>query len=363
MKVLTIVGARPNFVKLAPLSADLRSHFDEVLVNTGQHYDFEMSKIFFTELKLPEPDYNLGVGSGSHARQTGQIIIRLERVIVKEKPSLVIVYGDTNSALGGALCAAKLGITICHIESGMRSYDKIPEEINRVIVDHIADLFFCSTKTAVENLKKEGIKKNVFLVGDVMIDALMDNEMIAEKKSKILKELNLRKKEYMLATVHREENTNDKAKLSSIIEALIESNEKIVLPLHPRTRKYLEAYSLFNKLKSSNIAVVKPLSYINMLMLEKNARKIITDSGGVQKEAYFFNVPCITLRAVTEWKETIENGFNLLVGADRAKILGAIKNFEIRHGHKALYGNGDASKKIADTLIKFKHQNSLMHHK
>lgn len=354
MKILTVVGTRPNFIKLAPLSKELRKNFEEIIVHTGQHYDIEMSKVFFDQLNIQKPDYNLEVGSGSHAKQIGNIVIRLEKILIKENPSLVIVYGDTNSTLGGALCAAKLGISVCHVESGMRSYDKIPEEINRVVVDHISDIFFCTTETAVGNLEIEGITKNVFLVGDLMIDALVNHIKIAEKKSNILKELGLRRNVYMLATIHRAENTEDKLKLKSILKGLLSSKENIILPLHPRTKKHLQAYSLIEKIENSNIRIIKPLPYLDMLILEKNSRKIITDSGGVQKEAYFFKVPCITLRTVTEWKETVENGFNTLVGSDSSKIYKAIKNFKISQKYMQFYGKGDASKKIAAILVKLK---------
>lgn len=354
MKILSVVGARPQFIKLAVLSREIRKRFDEVIVHTGQHYDIEMSKVFFEQLNIPNPDYNLEVGSGSHAKQIGNIIIRLEKILIKENPSLVLVYGDTNSTLGGALCAAKLGISVCHVESGMRSYDKIPEEINRVIADHISDIFFCTTETAVGNLENEGITKNVFLVGDLMIDALVNHIKIAEKKSSILKELGLRRNAYMLTTIHRAENTEDKLKLKSILNGLLQSKENIILPLHPRTKKYLQDYTLIGKIGNSNIRIIKPLPYLDMLMLEKNSRKIITDSGGVQKEAYFFKVPCITLRDITEWKETVENGFNILVGSDSSKIYKAIKNFKIRKKHMQFYGKGDASKKMADILVKLK---------
>ena len=325
MKILSVVGARPQFIKLALLSKELRKHFDEVIVHTGQHYDYEMSKVFFENLEIPEPDYNLGVGSAEREEQISKIEEGLEKIFLKEKPDLVVVFGDTNSTLAGAEVASKLGLKIANVEAGMRSYDEIPEEKNRVIADSHSNIFFCSTKTAVDNLKKEGITKNVFLVGDIMIDALVNNLEVAEKKSKILSELGLSKNEYMLATIHRAENTEDESRLKSIIKALISSGEKIVIPLHPRTKKYLESYSLFENLKNSNVRIIKPLSYSDMLVMEKNARKIITDSGGMQKEAYFFKVPCITLRDVTEWEETIENGFNVLVGSDEVKIKESIK--------------------------------------
>ena len=277
MKILSVVGARPQFIKLAVLSREIRRHFDEVIVHTGQHYDYEMSKVFFKNLEIPEPDYNLGVGSAEREEQIKKMVDGLEKVFLKEKPDLVIVFGDTNSTLAGAKAAKELEIKVAHVEAGMRSYDKIPEEINRVAADSLSYIFFCSTETAVENLKKEGITKNVFLVGDIMIDALVNNLEVAEKESKVLSELGLSKKEYILSTIHRAENTEDKQKLKSIIEALLDSKEKIILPLHPRTKKYLQDYSLFEKLRNSNIRIIKPLPYLDMLVLEKNSRKIITE--------------------------------------------------------------------------------------
>jgi UDP-N-acetylglucosamine 2-epimerase (non-hydrolysing) len=356
MKILSVVGARPQFIKLALLSQEIRKHFKEVIVHTGQHYDVEMSRDFFDILKIPEPDYNLSVGSMGRDEQIRKMVEGLEKIFLKEKPDLVVVFGDTNSTLAGAKAASKLGIKLAHVEAGMRSYDKIPEEINRVGTDSLSHIFFCSTNTAVENLEKEGITKNVFLVGDIMIDALVTTLEIAKKKSKVLGDWGLFKKDYILATIHRAENTEDESRLKSIIKALISSEEKIVIPLHPRTKKYLEACSLFEKLKNSNVRIIRPLSYLDMLVMEENARKIITDSGGVQKEAYFFRVPCITLRDVTEWEETIENGFNVLVGSNEEKINDAIKNFEIKQENKQLYGKGDASKKIADVLAKLKNK-------
>lgn len=351
-KVLSIVGARPQFIKLAPLSKELRKHFKEVIVHTGQHYDYEMSRIFFGDLKIPEPDYHLEVGSAPHGKQTAEMLTKLENVLLKEKPDLAIVFGDTNTTLAGAIAASKLGIRLAHIEAGMRSHDRIPEEINRVVADHVSDFFFCSNRIAVENLKAEGITKNVFLVGDIMMDAVMNHAGIAEKVSGVLKRLSLRKKEYVLATVHRAENTDSRKRLASIIKALIDSDEKIMLPLHPRTKKCLKKYSLLEKLDNSNITAIPPIGYFDMLVLEKNAKKIVTDSGGVQKEAYFFNVPCITMRQVTEWKETVKNGFNTLVDANPEKILSAIKNFETSGKSRRLYGKGDASAKIAKILMK-----------
>ena len=281
------------------------------------------------------------------------MLARLEEVLLKEKPDLVIVSGDTNTTLAGALAASKLNLKLAHIESGMRSFDKsMPEEINRILTDHASDFLFCSTKTAVQNLMKEGISKNVFHVGDVMIDAIKENIAIAEKKSNILKKLGLKSKSYMVATVHRAGNTDGKKNMSAIIDAFIASKEKIVFPVHRRTEKCLKSYGLYKKLKNSNIVATKPIGYIDMLVLEKNARKILTDSGGMQKESYFFKVPCITLRNATEWVETVEDGWNILTGADKSKILNAIKNFNPKGKQHEDYGNGNASKNIARMLDK-----------
>jgi len=354
MKVATVVGARPQFIKMVPVSRELRKYFDEIVIHTGQHYDYEMSRIFFEELKIPEPDYNLGVGSGSHGYQTGEMMKRIEKVLIKEKPNLVLVYGDTNSTLAGALAAAKLHIKVAHIEAGLRSFDrKMPEEINRVLTDHISDYLFAPTETAVKNLYKEGIRNGVYLTGDVMYDALLSNIKVAQNKLRILRDLGLKPKKYLVATVHRAENTDNKRNLKSIIEAFIESDELIVFPAHPRTLEYLKVYNLLKEIKEAeNILLIKPVGYLEMLILEKNARKIITDSGGIQKEAYFLKVPCITLREKTEWVETVEDGWNILVGANKEKIIRAIKDFEPKEKtYTYKFGSGKASKNIVKILI------------
>ena len=353
MKIATIVGARPQFIKMAPVSRELGKYFDEILVHTGQHYDYEMNKIFFEELDIPEPDYYLGVGSGTHGYQTGEMLKKIEEVLLKEKPDLVLVYGDTNSTLAGALAAVKLHIKVAHVEAGLRSFDKrMPEEINRILTDHVSDLLFAPTETAVKNLHNEGIKEGVYLTGDVMYDAMLYNIKIAEKKSNILKELNLKPKGYLLATVHRAENTDNKENLKNIIEAFINCGEVIVFPVHPRTKKYLESYGLMDKiLKAENILITNPIGYLDILILEKNAKKILTDSGGVQKEAYFLKVPCITSRDRTEWVETVEDGWNILVGADKEKILKAIREFEpCGENYSYRFGDGKASRKIIEIL-------------
>lgn len=314
-----------------------------------------MSQLFFNELKIPKPNYNLEVGSGSHAEQTGKMLVKLEKVLIREKPDLVLVYGDTNSTLAGALAASKLHIPVGHIEAGLRSFNReMPEETNRVVADHVSNLLFCPTKNAVNLLKKEGITKGVYFTGDVMLDAILQNIKIAEKKSKILERLNLGPKEYLLATIHRAENTDDKERLKSIFDAFFKSNEKIVIPLHPRTVKYLKKYRLDNKIKrSKNVLSIKPVGYLDMLKLERNAKKILTDSGGIQKEAYFLKVPCITLRDETEWVETIKDQWNILVRANKDKMLRAIQNFKSSKKQHSYFGRGKANIKISKIVSKY----------
>jgi UDP-N-acetylglucosamine 2-epimerase (non-hydrolysing) len=322
---------------------------NEIIIHTGQHYDYEMNKVFFDELKIPEPDYHLGVGSGSHGEQTGEMLKRTEEVLMNEEPDLVFVFGDTNSTLAGALAASKLHIKVGHIEAGLRSYDKsMPEEINRVLTDHCSDILFCPTETSVENLEREGVTNGVYLTGDVMVDALKGNIEIAEKKARILNELDLKPKEYYLATVHRAENTDDFNKLKSIVDAFC-AVENLVFPCHPRTEKYLKDYGLWDGL-AENVRVIKPVGYLDMLVLEKNAKKILTDSGGVQKEAYIFEVPCITLRNTTEWTETVEDGWNVLVDANKEKIVRMSDEFEPKGKQRNVFGEGDASEKIAKII-------------
>ncbi len=350
MKILSIVGARPQFIKCAPLSRSIRRENEEILVHTGQHYDPEMSDIFFNELNIPQPDYDLGIGSGSHGEQTGEMLIAIEKVLHKEKPDIVLVFGDTNSTLAGALAASKLHIKVAHVEAGLRSFDRsMPEEINRVITDHVSDFLFCPTDSSVINLRKEGILSGVHMVGDVMLDALKYNLKIAEKKSTILEDLDLISKEYLVATVHRPSNTDSFDSLSSIVEAFCDSDLPVVFPVHPRTKKCLKQYGLWGKLDGS-VKAVPPLGYLEMLQLIANARKILTDSGGVQKEAYMLGVPCITMRENTEWIETIDDGWNVLVGADYKKIMDSIRLFEGSKSVGNIFGNGDTAERICDIL-------------
>jgi len=364
MKLLNVVGARPQFIKVGPVLRAIEEHnrehpdcpIQEVLVHTGQHYDYEMSRVFFEELKLKEPDYHLGVGSGSHAYQTGEMLKRIEEVLLKEEPDWVLVYGDTNTTLAGALAAAKLHIPVAHVEAGLRSFNKrMPEEINRVLTDHVSDLLFCPTQTAVENLKKEGITQGVHLVGDVMYDSVLYNAKLAEQKSNILKELRLKPKEYALATIHRAENTDNPERLRAIFQALGEIARDlmpVIVPLHPRTQKRLCKM----KLALKKAQVLQPVSYLDMLLLEKNAKIILTDSGGVQKEAFFFRVPCVTLREETEWVETVEVGWNILAGYNCSKIVESV--LQMVQGdsskpqrHTYPYGNGKTARRIVSLLL------------
>lgn len=337
---------------MCPVSKELaKSGIEEVVVNTGQHYDDNMSTIFFDQLQLKKPKYNLGVGSGSHAEQTAKMLIGIEHVLAKEKPDAVLVYGDTNSTLAGVLTAAKLNVPCIHVEAGLRSFNKaMPEEVNRIVADQLSDILFCPTKTAVNNLANEGRKKDVFLVGDVMYDASLQNLAQAEKQSTILTELRLSPGAYYLVTVHRQENTNDVEKLRQIVDILSEIEETVVFPLHPRTKKALDSLGLREKL--TNVKIIDPVSYFDMIVLEKNARIILTDSGGVQKEAYFYQVPCITLRDETEWTETVTAGWNVLTGANTQKVLKALENTKRPKKQPAFYGKGDAAEKIAKTIRK-----------
>lgn len=350
MKIASIVGARPNFVKLAPVSREIRKKGEEVIIHSGQHYDYEMDRIFFQDLGIPDPDYHLGIGSGTHGRQTGEMLKVIEEILLKERPDIALVFGDTNTTLAGALAAAKLHIPVAHVEAGLRSFNKMmPEEVNRVLVDHCSDFLFCPTKTAVENLHQESIFDRVSLTGDVMLDILQECIHIAEKNSKIMEKLDLQPKEYFLATVHRAENTDDPKRLKNIVEALCDIGD-VIFPCHPRTRKCLEDRHLWDKL-DKNIIIINPIGYLDMLLLEKNACKILTDSGGVQKEAYLLRIPCITMRDETEWVETVEDRWNLLVGADRNAIIEATSNFKPTTKQRRVFGSGDAGQCMVKKML------------
>jgi len=348
MKIVSIVGARPQFIKCGVLSRELRKHHEEILVHTNQHYDYFMNKVFFDELDIPEPDYNLGVGSGSHGAQTGKMLHKIEQVLVTEKPDTVLVYGDTNSTLAGALAASKLHLRIAHVEAGLRSYDKsMPEEINRVLTDYCADLLFCPTQNAVDNLAKEGIIEGVYNTGDVMVDAIL----YARQKVKNPKkdsELNLKSKDYLLVTIHRASTTDVKDNLKNIVDALCQIGKTIVFPAHPRTVKQLKAFGLYDKLASC-VRIIEPLGYLDFITLLDNSKKVITDSGGVQKEAYLFQIPCMTLRDTTEWPETVKTGWNVLVGTDVREIVERASIGEPYKEYKPLFGIG-ACREIAKIL-------------
>lgn len=351
-KIVTILGARPQFIKAAAVSNTLRTGFTEILVHTGQHYDANMSDVFFEELNIPKPNYHLNIGSGNHGAQTGAMLIEIEKVLLNEKPDFVLVYGDTNSTLAGAVAASKLLIPVIHVEAGLRSFNKaMPEEQNRIMTDHVSSILFVPTQTAIDNLRNEGITKGVVNVGDVMYDAILHFSGIAETTSRILDTTGVERGKYILCTIHRAENTNTIERLRNIIDALNASGQKIVLPLHPRTQKYMAEYGL--KL-SGNIHLIEPVGYLDMVMLEKHAAKIVTDSGGVQKEAYFLHKPCITLRDETEWVETVKAGWNVICGADRQKIMDAIQNFNPAGVPGKFFGEGNASKLMLEYIQKFK---------
>lgn len=353
MKVMTILGARPQFIKAAVLSKSLSDsqNFKEIIVHTGQHYDENMSDIFFEELGMKEPDYNLNINQGSHGEQTGNMLKEIESVVLKENPDIILVYGDTNSTLAGALVGVKLHIPVAHVEAGLRSFDqKMPEEINRIITDHCSSILFCPSRATVQNLEKEGITKNVFEVGDVMFDSTLFNFFLAEKKSGILKGLQLEGKEYVLLTLHRESNTNIKENLKSILDAFLAYHKQVIFPIHPRTRKAMERYNLYQESQNKNIFFIEPVGYFDMLVLEKNAKIIATDSGGIQKEACFLGIPCITLRDTTEWRETIDADCNVLVHTIKQKILNALSSPPKMSVRKMIYGDGKSCKKIVNIL-------------
>lgn len=356
-KVLTIVGARPQFVKAAMLSNGLRSseHFSEVIVHTGQHYDPGMSDVFFEQLGIPAPGYSLGMAGGGHGEMTGRMLCALEPVMIKEAPDLVLVYGDTNSTIAGSLTAAKLHIPIAHVEAGLRSFNRrMPEEVNRVLTDHMSELLFCPTESAVRNLMAEGIESGVHLVGDIMFDAALHFGRIAKDSIKGGLHRLLPAGGYVLATIHRQENTDDPQKLRRIVDALATLSKEIpvVLPLHPRTRDRLAVMGFTDSLRCKGMHVTEPLGYLEMLAMEQAASLIVTDSGGVQKEAYFFNVPCITLRDQTEWGELVDLGWNRLVDVLNADIVDVARKSIGLCGsdQSSPYGRGDTAKQIVEHI-------------
>lgn len=343
MKLITVVGARPQFVKAAALSREIKDNpfFTELIVHTGQHYDVEMSQFFFDELNIPKPYINLEIGSASHAVQTAKMLIKLEKVFVAENPDCVVVYGDTNSTIAAAIAASKLNIKVAHIEAGLRSFNnKMPEEINRIVTDKLSNYLFSPTKTAMQNLKNEGLSKNSFFVGDIMFDSVLHyTNLLTDIKIEL-------PKKFYLATVHRPVNTNDENKLKSIFKAFSKLDKPIVLPLHPRTKKYIDLY----KIDLKNIIVKKPFSYMQMLKALTLCQKVFTDSGGLQKEAYFLKKQCITLRNETEWIETLHDNWNCLCGSDCLKILQATEKSTKNNITQENFGYGTTAKQILEIL-------------
>jgi UDP-GlcNAc3NAcA epimerase len=351
MKVLSVVGARPQFIKAASVCRALRERHEEVLVHTGQHYDRVMSDVFFEELGIPAPDFNLAIGSGEHGEQTGAMLAALERLLIDQRPDCVLVYGDTNSTLAGALAAAKLDIPVAHVEAGLRSFDRtMPEEINRVVTDHLSSLLLCPTSASVVNLAAEGITEGVELVGDVMLDTarfFVEREPAAP----VLERFGVSAGGYFLATVHRAANSDSPERLSAIVEAFGALDLPVVWLVHPRTAKNLTAFGLDERLAAlSNVRVSAPVSYGETVALLGNAAGLLTDSGGMQKEAYFLSVPCVTLRDETEWVETVETGWNVLAGADTARIVAATRALGHPAAHPDLYGDGHAAAKVVAAI-------------
>lgn len=353
MKIVSLVGARPQFVKLAPVSAELRrAQHHEIILHTGQHYDDNMSATFFNELGIPSPDYNLGIGSGPQGAQTGRMLAAVEDVLLHERPDWLIVFGDTNSTLAGALAAAKLHIPVAHVEAGLRSFNRsMPEEINRILTDHVSDALFCPTETAQQHLAREGITSGVEVVGDVMCDALEQaRPRLARRAQTLLADLGVSQGSYVLATIHRASNTDDPDTLRRIIGALGTLEWPVLFPVHPRTRAAASRHSI---VWPANIHTVEPVGYLDMLTLEASAYRVATDSGGVQKEAFLLGVPCVTLRNETEWPETVDAGWNQLVGSDHDSIVRAFQLLAPSMLSSNLYGDGHAAARIASTLSRY----------
>jgi len=336
LKIISIVGARPQFVKLAPLSKALRHYFHEVIVHTGQHYNLNMSDSFFNDLNIPAADFNLGVGSGGHGKQTASMINGISDIIQKENPACVIVFGDTNSTLAGAIAASKMDVPLVHIESGLRSFNrKMPEEINRVVTDHVSDYLFAPTQTAMKNLEQEGLNSRSYLTGDIMVDAILGNLDKAKGKKNLLTQNSIEKNMYYLLTLHRPYNVDNKESLEKIFNELAMLDKPVVFPAHPRTKNIIDKYQM--KI-ADNIKVIDPVGYIDFLCLQFYSNKVITDSGGIQKEAYLLGKPCITLRSETEWLETVETGWNLLLKPETKNIAEEISVFSPHSDRPNIFG-------------------------
>jgi UDP-GlcNAc3NAcA epimerase len=349
MRLVSIVGARPNFIKLAPVSAVLRQQHEEIIIHTGQHYDYNMSAQFFDELAIPAPDYHLEVGSGPHGVQTGRMLEAIEQVLMKEQPDWVIVYGDTNTTLAGALAAVKLHIPIAHVEAGTRSFNRtMPEEVNRIMTDHISSLLFCPTETAYRQANKEGITQGVAFVGDVTYDILLQVQSKVDVHAQaLLPALDIAPQTYFVMTIHRPSNTDNSVAMCNIAQALRQLDMPIIFPIHPRTRACLQRYDID---WAEHIRFIEPVGYLDMLALERNAYRILTDSGGIQKEAFFLGVPCVTLREDTEWPETVEVGWNALVGSRRQAIIDAVGLPKPQPLQRNLFGEGDAAVRIVQSF-------------
>jgi len=355
MRITSVIGNRPQFIKAAAVSRRLRDHHDETLVHTGQHYDDEMSRVFFEELGVPAPDVQLGVGSGTNSAQTARMLAALEPALADLRPELVLVYGDTNSTLAGALAAAQAQAPLAHVEAGMRSFDRaMPEELNRVLTDHASDLLFCSTETAVNNLENESVAGAIHLVGDVMADVSLAFAPIAAERSRALEDTGVEPGAYLLLTAHRAGNVDDPDRLERLVSLIERLDGDVVFPLHPRTAKRLGEAGLRDRLEAT-ATVTPPLGYLDFLELARNARAVLTDSGGVQKEAYLLEVPCITLRDTTEWVETVEAGWNVLVDLDADAALDAIERPRPAGPRPDLYGGGRAGERIRDVLDSYTH--------
>jgi UDP-N-acetylglucosamine 2-epimerase len=358
MVIATVIGNRPQFVKAAAVSRLLRERHDELIVNTGQHYDDELSRVFFDELGVPAPARELGIGDGTATSQTARMLAALEPVLEELRPDLVLVYGDTNSTLAGALAGAQRHVPVAHVEAGMRSFDRrMPEELNRVLTDHASDLLLCSTETAVANLEREAVAGEVRLVGDAMADVTLAFAPVAQERSRALEQHGLAPGEYLLVTAHRAGNVDPPERLLKLVELLEALPLRSLLPLHPRTRARLEASGLIGRLERAPLVeLTRPLGYLDFLTLARNARAVLTDSGGVQKEAYLLGTPCVTLRDTTEWVETLETGWNVLVDLDARAALRALERPPPAGERAELYGGGRAGERIRDALDAYTHR-------